>query len=104
MSRSVPTTACRDGRAAKIASPIVGFALRTAPNHGMPYAAPIRGDHCTASAASAAEALVITTAGASERRVAAHTNSPLANAAKSTAARCRSISASGLTAMAAVSG
>ena len=55
-------------------------------------------------AREAAEALVITTAGAIDRRVAAQTNAPLAMAAKITAASRRSIRESGVTAIAAVSG
>src|SRR5687768_17925738 len=97
-------TATRVGRAIQIARPMVGFAQSRAPSHGMPYAAASSGDHCTASAARAAEALVITTAGAMVRRVAAQTNAPLAIAAKRTAATERPIVARGRTATAAVSG
>ena len=40
-----PKSAQRDGHPANKASPIVGFAAHTAPNHGSPTAAASQGDH-----------------------------------------------------------
>src|SRR4051794_14142292 len=92
------------GRATQIARPTVGLAHKRIPSRGMPNAAPSSGDHWTASAARAADALVITTAGASDLRVAAHTKAPLARAANITAATGRANHVSGATASAAVRG
>ena len=87
-----------------IASPILGFTQRKMPSHGTATAAPSNGDHCTASAANAADALVMTTAGARERRVAAQTNAALTSAANRLAATDRGSAASGEIASAAVNG
>src|SRR5262245_30899460 len=84
-SASAPILASRDGYAASIASPIVGFAAYRNPSDGISAAAVSHGDHWTVCAATimANDANTQSCGLASVRRVSAHASSAAPHAMKS---------------------